>query len=682
MGIRLNKQIKSGRNIPRRALFPSTNANKHTVVTIAKHLDASVILLGFDGQIMSLAQRLVSKGIDVHLFLPSRSVGDHDDDTWRKLESLQKRGIKIASAGHNHFALTFRNALLSESHQNEMVWEEISISRQILKRHLHGEVGGFLYPFGFYDEKVKRLVKHAGYEWALTAKQGMNTPDTDPYELKRIDLEFDDTRDTIKEKIKGNFRQRLQKYPTISVIIPTYNRKRLLEPVLKSLINQRYPKKRFEVIIVDDGGNDGSDKLVTSLAKNSTAKLRYFWQEKNGFRAGTARNLGAKHAKGELLLFLDGDIVAHPDLLLQHARYYLHWSKRVIIGYVCAHTCKNVYNVPDVIQAVENETIEQLPILPEIRDTIYCRCLDDLDKLKDYWTTFFSNNVSFAKSIFERVGGFDDSFRGWGIEDNELGYRLAQAGYRFIVNRRAVGFHIGTEGELLNPYLSPDEGKFRALTNNMRRFYKKYPRQEVKRFLVGLNTLVPEKHRLFKDDPATHAVIVGGKCNNACIVCNQLGKKKEFRPTQEIKEELESFANRKTVWFRGGEPSLREDFFDIIGFAKYIGFKEIGIQTNGRAFAYRDFAEKAVNWGATHFEIQLYGDTAATHDAVTRVPGSFEQTMKGIRNLKACGARVTLVLCGTDRDKQKGLLRLAESVEADSIKRTPVAGMPTRPEHG
>lgn len=597
-------------------------------------------------------------------------VGEPGYPSWSDIRGMVDNDVQIASAGHFHANLVFRNALLSENHYDVEIRDEIYTSKQRLEQHLGRKINGFIYPFGFYDTSIKRLVRKAGYEWALTGTQGLNTSETDPYELKRIDVEFDDTPSTVRQKIKGTFRLRLARYPSISVIIPTYNRKRLLEPVLRSLIDQNYPKDKFEIIVADDGGSDGSDALVKRLGKESGVKLRYFWQEDKGFRAGTARNLGARHAKGELLLFLDGDVVGHPDLLLHHARFYTHWPERIVLGYVCAHTCLNVYNVPGVIQAVEDKTLRELPLQPELRDTIYSRCLGDLDRYRQYWTAFFSNNISFAKGIFERVGRFDDSFRGWGIEDNEIGYRLAQAGYKFIVNRRAVGFHIGTEGELLNPYLSPDERKFKALTNNMRRFYKKYPHQDVKRFLVGLNTMVPEKHRLFKDDPATHAVGVGGKCNNACIVCNQLGKKKEFRPTQEIKEELESFANRNTVWFRGGEPTLREDFFDIIGFAKYIGFKEIGVQTNGRAFAYRDFAEKAVNWGATHFEIQLYGDTAEAHDAVTRTPGSFEQTTRGIRNLRELHATVlvNVVLCEQNRHCEKTLLSFANTLGATTVR--------------
>ncbi len=608
---------------------------------------------------------------------------------WRDLQRMIKGRVRIASAGHYHLNLLFRDALLPASAYKENVKQEIALSKEVLERKLGVTVDGFVYPFGFYDEGIKRMVKRAGYSWALSSVQGVNTRDTDPYELKRIDIEFDDTRASVSRKIGGRHRVRLTRHPLTSVIIPTYNRKRLLEPVLKSLMDQRYPADRYEVIVVDDGGSDGSDALVREMALDAKTALRYLRQEDKGYRPGTARNLGARHAKGDILLFLDGDVVAHPDLLLQHARFHARWPDRIILGYVCAHTCLNTYDVPGVIRAVEDKMLDDLPLLPELRDSTYSRCLDDLDSYHSYWTTFFSNNVSLAKWIFDEAGGFDDSFRGWGIEDNELGYRLARAGYKFTVSRKAVGFHIGTEGEFLNPMLSPDERKFKLLATNMKRFYEKHPHKEVRLFLGGLDANLPGEFRLFKgspeDSPEEQAVVIlGGECNNSCTLCSLLGKKAPHRLTGEVKYELDSLRNKKRVWLAGGEPTLREDFFDIIGYARHAGFREIGIRTNGRAFAYQDFAERALKWGATHFDIQLHGSSVEAHDAITRMPGSFKQAVRGISNLKGCGAVVSLefVVPSTEDMGMVGRMRLARALRADSIKTTEVAGMRAMDGHG
>lgn len=93
-----------------------------------------------------------------------------------------------------------------------------------------------------------------------------------------------------------------------SIIIPTYNRAKFLETTLRSLLMQGY--QNFEIIVVDDGGHDGSDKVVESLNDH---RIKYFWKE-NGER-GAARNYGASIAKGQYLNFFDSDDIAYPNHL-------------------------------------------------------------------------------------------------------------------------------------------------------------------------------------------------------------------------------------------------------------------------------------------------------------------------------------------------------------------------------
>ena len=100
----------------------------------------------------------------------------------------------------------------------------------------------------------------------------------------------------------------------ISVIIPTYNREKLLKNCLLSLLYQDYPKKYYELIVVDDGGNDGTLDMVKGLDINLDFKYVYWPRNKPyvfgeaGNRAGPARDLGVKFSGGELLIFLDSDI--------------------------------------------------------------------------------------------------------------------------------------------------------------------------------------------------------------------------------------------------------------------------------------------------------------------------------------------------------------------------------------
>lgn len=137
---------------------------------------------------------------------------------------------------------------------------------------------------------------------------------------------------------------------------------------------------------------------------------------------------------------------------------------------------------------------------------------------------------------------------------------------------------------------------------------------------------------------------IGFRCNNRCKFCVQ-GDKRNFlaaKDLKEIKKDLEeAFKKGKTeAVLTGGEPTLHPDFLAIVKLAKSIGFKNVQIQTNGRMFAYLDFCLKTIEAGATEFSPAVHGPNAKIHDFLTSVPGSFDQTIQGIKNLKKLDQRV------------------------------------------
>ena len=91
--------------------------------------------------------------------------------------------------------------------------------------------------------------------------------------------------------------------PTISVIIPTYNREKFIGRALCSVFAQTHPCQ--EILVVDDGSTDQTRAIVGSLCAQSPVPLHYLYQENQGPAA--ARNLGITHAQSGLLAFLDSD---------------------------------------------------------------------------------------------------------------------------------------------------------------------------------------------------------------------------------------------------------------------------------------------------------------------------------------------------------------------------------------
>ncbi|MBM3464732.1 MAG: glycosyltransferase family 2 protein, partial [Armatimonadetes bacterium] len=98
----------------------------------------------------------------------------------------------------------------------------------------------------------------------------------------------------------------------------TYNRKHLLGRALEALFNQDFAKDEYEIILVDDGSSDGTGDYVRSIQEQAPCRLVYLHQEHSGFGLARGRNLGIRHARGAIILFIDDDIVASPQLLAEH----------------------------------------------------------------------------------------------------------------------------------------------------------------------------------------------------------------------------------------------------------------------------------------------------------------------------------------------------------------------------
>ena len=137
----------------------------------------------------------------------------------------------------------------------------------------------------------------------------------------------------------------------------------------------------------------------------------------------------------------------------------------------------------------------------------------------------------------------------------------------------------------------------------------------------------------------------GFACNNRCLFCVQGDKRERHadRTTDELRAILQEAREAADgVVFTGGEVTLRPDLFDLVDWARTLGFSVIQIQTNGRRLAYMDYVAGLIRAGATEFSPAVHGPDAAVHDALTQAPGSFRQTVQGIRNVTRLGRPVLI----------------------------------------
>jgi molybdenum cofactor biosynthesis enzyme MoaA len=131
---------------------------------------------------------------------------------------------------------------------------------------------------------------------------------------------------------------------------------------------------------------------------------------------------------------------------------------------------------------------------------------------------------------------------------------------------------------------------------------------------------------------------VGFSCNNMCRHCVQ-GKKrytKGDKTPDEVSRELReaSGLGMGSLVFTGGEPTIRKDIIEQVALARELGYTTIQIQTNGRMFASRDFTKAMVDAGMTEFSPALNGHVPELHDFLSSVPGSWKQTVQGIKNVR------------------------------------------------
>ncbi|MEW2014479.1 glycosyltransferase [Rhodococcus sp. NPDC076796] len=229
--------------------------------------------------------------------------------------------------------------------------------------------------------------------------------------------------------------------PRVSVVIPYFRQQRQLEFVLTALTLQSYPAALLQVIVADDGSPDAPDVDAFRSALDVTVVR----QEDLGFRAAAARNLGASAADGEILCFLDADTVPEPGYIAESARLTGAVPDALTVGRR-RHADLTGWSADDVAEWFGGRSSGP-PELSEpgwLRDG-YVRSRDLLDADRRSYRYIISAVMSCSRQLFCEIGGFDETFVGYGGEDWDFAHRAYDAGAVLAHLPRAVAWHDGPE---------------------------------------------------------------------------------------------------------------------------------------------------------------------------------------------------------------------------------------------
>jgi GT2 family glycosyltransferase len=229
--------------------------------------------------------------------------------------------------------------------------------------------------------------------------------------------------------------------PRFSIVIPTYGRPVQLELCLRALARMNFAHDEFDVVVVDDGGDRQQEMLALCERFQKELQLSLLRQLNAG--PASARNNGARHAQGEYLVFIDDDCEPHPDWLASLKKVIARYPDCMIGGRTLNRLEDNIYS-----------TASQL-----ILNGVYAH----YNARPDEAAFVASNNMAMPRELFERIGGFDISFRGAAAEDRELCQRWVANGLRIVQSPDPIMYHSHrlTLGGFLRQHFNYGRGAYR-----------------------------------------------------------------------------------------------------------------------------------------------------------------------------------------------------------------------------
>ncbi len=559
-------------------------------------------------------------GIVAALFVPTAHVETSDEFlTWDDLRALRDAGWIIGSHSHSHVRMTQRHYGEDASAYRDRLVEECARSRALLEEHLGAAPALFAYPYGETNEIAKEAVRAAGYAAAVTVADDDGW-EGDHFAIPRVDA--------------APAAPRRDDPTRFSVVVPAYNRADILAEVVTRLARQSYPEDAHEVIVVDDGSEDDLSPIFRDMPDH----IRLVREEGSAFRAGQARNRGAREANNEVLAFLDADVAVPEDYL-----WHLDWIHRrvddaVVLGYLSGYNLHDLGFVHTARDARQARQLSALPLIPDrSREPTLRACLDNLDWLEEPWRLTYTGNLSLPRALFERIEGFSDAFVGWGLEDIDLGYRLAKAGGAFVFGRFALGYHLtdANEDQANNPFRRPKPSlaDFDGYLENLTILDMRHGRDPAMRSYVDSSRADIEETC---GRPYTVGIEMGGRARTRSPHHARVHRVIPGDVTAHELFDRVAYAEKigaRSIYILGGAPAEHPAFFELLARAREV-VERVAMLSPVYPFAEEGLAERAKAAGLDAVTCEIH---ALDEEGYTRVfgEGRWAAFVRGLEALRA-----------------------------------------------
>lgn len=221
--------------------------------------------------------------------------------------------------------------------------------------------------------------------------------------------------------IKENKIENKDYFPSVSVIVPSWNVENSLWKTVHSIISLNYPKDKLEIIIVDHGSKDKTGDVAKQLIKRfSDSNIQLLYKERAlGHMKAHAFNEGLKYAKSEYIACIDADTIVMKDSLKNMMPSFKDKEIGAVISNIKVLQPKNIY--------------EKVQHLEYIFSTFTRSLMSKIDTLQ---TTHGALSV-YRKEIFDKYGGFDEHNI---TEDFEIAMRMRYHGYRVVMAQDSITY--------------------------------------------------------------------------------------------------------------------------------------------------------------------------------------------------------------------------------------------------